>query len=185
MLNTKKSKIIAAVASLAIAGGIYVGTKIVLKNSGTKTYTLSNVTLVVSNSENCTAIFDSLTKLAQQPIKLEFISTKEDKKFVVRNSDGSLKNHNHEIVKQNIGDTPYSVGLGQFELDGKKVDYVITASTDIKNSNYQHLFPVIFASDEARCYLTALIQPSADATEDFIEEMKSGEATKNKATETK
>jgi len=178
MLNTKKSKIIAAVAVVVAAGATYFTTKAVLHHGGTKTYTLSNVALVVSNSDNCGTIFNSLSKLAEQPLKLQFSSTEQNTKFNVKNSEETLKNHSHTIVKQDVSDTVYRVGTGAFELDGHKVEYVITTSTDVKNENYKHLYPVILSGDSARCYFTALIAPDAETTADFIKDVKSGDAAK-------
>jgi len=178
MLNTKKSKIIAAVALVAVAGAAYFTTKAVMHKGGVKTYTLSNVALVVSNSDNCGTIFNALSKLSETPLKLEFTSTEQNTNFNVKDSNETLKNHKHAIVKQDVGETVYRVGLGSFELEGGKVEYVITTSTDIKNENYKHLYPVILAADSARCYFTALIAPDFDTTKDFIKDVKSGEAAK-------
>jgi len=179
MLKTKKQKIIAATSAVVIVGTAFFLTKAVLNKGGLKTYTLSNVALVVSNSDSCGAIFNSLSKLAENELKLEFTSTKEDKKFAVKHSEETLLNHTHAIVKQNSAtETVYRVGVGEFEIEGKKVDYVITTSTDIKHPSYKHLYPLILSADNAHCYFTALIQPSADTTEDFIKDVKAGEAQK-------
>ena len=178
MLKTKKQKLVALGAAVVVIAGAFFLTRAVINKGNVKEYSLNNVALVVSNSDNCGALFNALTKLSQNPLELEFSSTKEHKKFSVKDSNDSLKNHFYSIVKQNVGETVYRVGIGEFEIEGQKVDYVVTASADVKNPNYKHSYPVILSGDNARCHFTAVLNPDADTAEDFVDDVKSGEVEK-------
>ena len=134
MLKSKRKLfILIAVAALAVVA--YVATKKIITIGNAKEYMLSNVALVVSNSDKCNAILQSFSELESKPIKLQFANKDQQSQFAVAHSDETLKNHSHAIVKQKTGDAVYRVGTGDFEFKGEKVDYVIVTSTDVKNPN--------------------------------------------------
>ncbi len=184
MLKTKQKYLILAAVVVA-AGAGYVVTKKVITSGDLKEYTLSNVALVVSNGEKCNAVLQSLDALAKEPIKLEFSNKEGESQITVKDSAETLKNHTHSITKQKVADTVYRVGNGEFDLNNEKVDYVVVTSADVKNEKYNHAYPVIISSDQARCHFTALLKPSADTATSFIKSIHSEDTEKKSDLTTK
>ncbi len=143
-----------------------------------KTYTLKDLRPVVSNSGRCDAIHQELKALTQTPLSLQFSKHPEKEgHYLVSDMTGRLKEHTHTRAKQKAeGNRFHRTSTGSFEVNGQKVDYVADISADLDNPGHQYLYPVILAGDNARCYYTALIQPSEETVAAFKESVRSGAA---------
>lgn len=145
-----------------------------------KTYTLSDVQLVVSNSSKCDDFYKNLQALATKPISLEFSRDAADtSKYSAKEPSGRISNHAHSTVKQSLeGGVARRVGVGNFEMSKDQVDYVIEIVSDTKNDNHQHLYPIILSGDKGRCYCTALVKPSSETAATFKKHIQSGNFAK-------
>ena len=142
----------------------------------TKTYSVSDLRLVVSNSTKCDSFYKNLQSLTVKPLKLQFTRDAADSnKCSTKDLSGQLSNHTHTTVKQSVeDDVARRVGVGTFELGKDKVDYVIDIASDPKNDHHLHLYPAILSGDSGRCYCTALVKPSRETVDAFKKHIQTG-----------
>jgi hypothetical protein len=170
-----KQKSVLLLAPLLVTGAAYA-----TDAAPTKTYTLTNLQRVVSNHPNCTPLYHALQQLAKKPLSLQFASQSEPANFAATDTTGTLKNHSYTIVKQDVKDNVVNrVGMGSFEIDNSKVNYIIEISADAGQKNYKYLYPVIFSSKNGHCYYTALVQPDANTVAAFKKNIEAGVVAKS------
>lgn len=149
-------------------------------DSPVKTYTLVDLKQAVSNSPKCDAFYESLKPLTQAPFSLQFNEPSETGERTVQHLGGQLVNHTHTTMKQSVnGNLVHRVGMGTFELNGEKIDYVMEIGADLDNPDHQYLYPTILASDNARCYCTALVKPDEATVTAFKKSIQSGAVAQN------
>jgi hypothetical protein len=129
-----------------------------------KTYTLVNLQKVVSNSDQCDALYSELEQFVKTPVDLQFANKAATKDLDVKELTGKVVNHNYSIAKQSVlGHTVHRTGLGFFEVDNQKINYIVEISADTEQADFKYLYPIILSGDNGHCYYTALLKPS-DAT---------------------
>jgi hypothetical protein len=160
-----KQKSVLLLAPLLVTGAAYA-----TDAAPTKTYTLTNFT----------PLYHALQQLAKKPLSLQFASQSEPANFAATDTTGTLKNHSYTIVKQDVKDNVVNrVGMGSFEIDNSKVNYIIEISADAGQKNYKYLYPVIFSSKNGHCYYTALVQPDANTVAAFKKNIEAGVVAKS------
>lgn len=133
-----------------------------------KSYTITDLKRIVTNSPNCSPIFDSLKQLASKQVDLTFKPTGRPGHFTMNDPTGTMQNSTFTILKEYL--TPGSinrVGMGSFKLNQQQIDYVVQVGVDIKNPTTNYLYPVILSSNTRLCYYTALLKPTADTAMRF------------------
>jgi hypothetical protein len=144
----------------------------------TKTYQLSDLRRVVSNHENCKPLYHDLQNLAAHPVVLHF-SNDSQTNFTVLDEQGKQAHHTYKILKQDVKNNMVNrIGMGSFELDGKKVEYVIDIAADLNKKDFKYAYPMILSSENAHCYYTALLTPSKETAKAFQQHIQSGAAQK-------
>lgn len=144
-----------------------------------KTYQLKDLRQVVSNSTECKSLLSGLRQWAKKPVSLQFYPASRRHHHTVKNVSGAGKNHSHKTAEQTIkGGKIHRTGLGSFELNGKKYDYVLEIAGNIDNPRHKYLYPIILFADDAQCYYTALLEPDAKTAQAFRESIASGAAAK-------
>ncbi|MDP1574601.1 MAG: hypothetical protein Q8L78_06700 [Coxiellaceae bacterium] len=140
-----------------------------------KTYTLVKLQRVVTNSPSCRPIFDSLKSLSSNHIHLSFKPTGEKGNFVVTDLKGVMQNSTFKILKEHVSAQSINrVGMGSFELNKQKIDYVIQVGVDLSKSTKDYLYPVILSGDTHLCYYSALLKPSEETTTAFKKNIQAG-----------
>lgn len=131
-------------------------------SSATKTYFLTQLQSVTSNSPRCESLYRDLQQLTKKSVNLEF--TQVDKKnFVVKDLAGKLVDHNYSIVKQKVkGHLVNRIGMGSFTINNKQINYVIEIAGNTDQKNYDYLYPMILSSDNGRCTYTGVVKPNPE-----------------------
>jgi hypothetical protein len=151
----------------------------VVAASTTKTYMLSHLESVVSNSEKCDPFYQDLKHLTEKPLALKFSKDSEKKEHAVEDLSGQIKHHSHTTIQQReVGHKVIRVGIGAFEYNHQMIDYVISVSANADNPKQKHLYPVILSSDDGQCYYTGLVEASAETGAAFKKKIHSGEVHK-------
>jgi len=133
-----------------------------------KTYSIENLKRIVTNSESCRPIYDSLKALASKQVQLRFTPTGKTGSFNMTDLNGAMKNSTFTILKEKTD--PHSinrVGMGSFELNHQKIDYVIQVGVDLNKPSKEYLYPMILSGDTRLCYYSALLKPSENTTTRF------------------
>jgi hypothetical protein len=144
-----------------------------------KSYTLTDLKQVVSNSPKCDALRGQLEQFTKHPVSLQFTKQGKEGEHSAQDASGQVTNHTHTTVKQTVnGNLVHTVGMGTFELNKEKIDYVLEVSANLDNPDHRYLYPIILASDSARCYFTALVKPSEETIAAFKQSIRSGAVKK-------
>ena len=145
-----------------------------------KTYQLKNLQRAVSNHENCAPLYKSLQQLASRPIELEFSSRSEQNNFDVKDMSNRIANHSYQIVKQEInGNMVNRVGMGTFELNHHRLEYMLAISADLDRKNYKYTYPIVISGENAHCFYTAMLQPSNETIAAFKKSIQAGAVNKS------
>ncbi len=172
MLNIK------SIGTLIIAASITANTAYAT-DTATKTYKLTDLKRVVANHENCKPIYTALQKLADDTITLHFTKGAEQSSFTIGDGNGKTTNHTYKILKQEIkNNTVNRVGAGSFEIANKKIEYIIEIAADLNKKDFKYAYPMILSGENAHCFYTALLNPSADTVKSFQKNIQSGLAEK-------
>lgn len=132
-----------------------------------KTYTLAKVQKVDGNDETCNKLFTDLKAYSKKPVVIAFTS-KGTSEFEAKHQDNQLMNHNYKIIQQAVSDNAITrFGMGTFELDNKKMDYVITITADLKNPKMSYTYPMIIAHHASHCVFTAALKPDKNTIAAF------------------
>lgn len=141
----------------------------------TKSYTLTDLQRVVSNSENCKPLYKALKKATQHPLVFQFAAQPNHENIAVTDPSNQITSHNYSILKQDIrGTVVHRIGTGTFMLNQQLVDYVIDVSADTSDSHFHYIYPIILLSDNAHCYYTGLIHPDATTVSTFKQNIAAG-----------
>ncbi|OGT50830.1 MAG: hypothetical protein A3E84_04910 [Gammaproteobacteria bacterium RIFCSPHIGHO2_12_FULL_42_13] len=166
------SKWTIAIALLIAAHTIYASEAV------TKTYRFSNVKHFVSNRSSCNSFYSELKKLSTKSIALQFTPT-SGANFHVKEMSGSLVNFTYQIVAQDKKDNMISrIGMGSFEINHAKVDYMIEIAGDVKQKNFKYFYPVVLSSSDAHCYYSALLKPGNETVVAFKKHIQSSSVAK-------
>lgn len=143
-----------AIITLALAQSVYA-----VDGAITRTYVLTNLHEVVSDHANCNMIMKELHDLQRKPITFEYIS-KGEGEFMVNHEGGTIINHTYKIVQEAKGnDTLSRTGMGTFELNHHKMDYVLQVTADLKHEAHQFIYPMIITNQDFLCVYTAFLKP--------------------------
>lgn len=126
----------------------------------TKSYTLADLKNVSSADTACNQVYTSLQQLAKRPITLQFANNKDQAAYDVKNNDNQIMNHSYKIVRQTSSETMVNrTGIGSFELDHNKMDYVLQISVDTKHDDHHYAYPMIISDEQSHCVFTGLLKP--------------------------
>lgn len=140
-----------------------------------KEYTLLNIQTVVSNSERCQAIEHSLKEFAKNPIHLQFANKATPGHLAMKDQSKVTDKHRYIIVEQNVKTGVVDrTGIGRFDINNQAISYVIKIGADTHQANFNYLYPMILAGDNAHCFYTALLKPSAETVEAFKKNIHNG-----------
>lgn len=143
----------------------------------TRTYVLTNLHEVVSDHSNCKTIMKELHDLQRKPLVLEYIS-KGDGEFVVNHEGGLMINHTYKIVQEMKGDETISrTGMGSFELNHHKMDYVLQVTADLKHEAHQFIYPMIITNQDFICVYTAFLKPDRQTISVFKRKLHDDKTT--------
>src|SRR3990167_8840161 len=85
-----------------------------------KSYTITNLKTLVSNSKNCFPLFKDLKRAFKKPITLTFNKI-NDTDFTASEKNNTISNTSFKIIKEDIGNnTLHRLGIGSFEVGQKK-----------------------------------------------------------------
>lgn len=133
----------------------------------TKTYTLAKLQKVDGSDATCDQLFTDLKAYAKKPVVMQFTS-KGTSEFEAKHQENQLINHNYKIIQQAVSDHAITrFGMGTFELDKKKMDYVITITADLKNPKMSYTYPMIIAHHASHCVFTAALKPDKNTIAAF------------------
>lgn len=133
----------------------------------TKTYTLSKLQKVDGSDATCKQLLTDLQAYAKKPVVIEFTS-KGTSEFEAKHQENQLINHNYKIIQQAVSENAITrFGMGTFELDNKKLDYVITITADLKNPKTSYTYPMIIAQHASHCVFTAALKPDKNTIAAF------------------
>ena|SRR3990167_58479 len=134
----------------------------------TKSYALANLQKVVASSDSCTKIYSELQALAKKNIVLQYAGNDKQSEFDVKHQGERLINHTYKIIQQTATDTTISrFGMGSFELDNNKMDYVLQISADLNQKNQKYSYPIIITNEKSHCVFTGLLRPDQKTVADF------------------
>lgn len=140
-----------------------------------KTYSIEELKRVVTNSPSCHLIFDSLKELASRHVRLSFTPTGKTGSFTMTDLRGVMKNSTFTILKEKSNSHSINrVGMGSFELDHQKIDYVIQVGVDLNKPAKDYLYPMILSGDTRLCYYSALLKPNENTTMRFKRNILAG-----------
>lgn len=133
----------------------------------TKTYTLSKVQKVDGTDASCKQLLTDLQAYSKKPVVMEFTS-KGTSEFEAKHQENLIVNHNYKIIQQAVSDQAITrFGMGTFELNNKKLDYVITITADLKNPKSTYTYPMIIAQHASHCVFTAALKPDKNTIAAF------------------
>lgn len=143
-----------------------------------KTYILTDLRKMIGNGPQCDAFNKDLEGLTKNSFVMQF-TKQEEGKHSVNDLSGQISNHTHTTVKQSVKNNfVQRVGIGTFELNSKKIDYVLSVSADLDNEKHEYLYPMILSTADARCSCSALLKPDAATVEAFKKSIQSGAVAK-------
>lgn len=146
-----------------------------------KTYSIENLKRVVTNSESCKPIYNSLKNLASKHVKLSFTAKGKKGSFVMTDLRGVMKNSTFTILKEDTSSHSINrVGMGSFEIDNQKIDFVIQVGVDLNKPSKEYLYPMILSGDSRSCYYSALLKPNENTTMRFKRNILAGKVKHGK-----
>jgi len=146
---------------------------------GGRQYTLSNIQSVVSNSEKCAGFHEALQQLSKNSIELAFKKGSHKNDLKAKDASGQLLDLKHTTIKQTEEEGVFHrIGIGSFEFQGEKIDYLVSIAANPSNPDHKYLYPIILESHHAQCYYTALVKPSEETTSKFKDNIGAGHASK-------
>jgi len=146
----------------------------------TKSYQLLKLKEVVSNTDDCRSVYHSLKALKKSPLKFQFAHTDNTgTNFNLNDAAGKVQNHSYSIIEQKVsGHVASRIGMGNFVLDQKPIQYVLVIAGDADQQNFKYLYPVILSSDNSHCYFTGLLKPDSKTSETFKASIEQGAVSK-------
>ena len=143
-------------------------------NAANKTYQLTHLQQAVASDNSCNKYFGDLKKLAKKPLSLSF-ANKESAEFNVSDQNNKIINHTYKIIKQsNTDNTINRLGMGSFELDNGKWNYVLQISADAKKPDEKFVYPIIISNEQAHCVYTGELIPDHATVAAFRKNIQSG-----------
>ena len=141
-----------------------------------RNYKLSELDLVVSNSPECSAVYNSL-KVLKKPFSLSFTrDVQTTGQYDVTDNKNQLQGHDYSIAQQNTsGQAVSRVILGHFMLKDHRIDYVLDIAGDASQANFKYRYPIILSSNSAHCFFTAMVKPDAATQAAFKATIASGD----------
>lgn len=149
-------------------------------DTSVKNYTLKDLKNVVAGDSECKTLHSALLSLGKKPVTLEFANNNNGE-YDVKHQNNKLINHTYKVIQQTTTDTAVNrIGMGTFELDNNKMDYVLQVSVDSKHGNHQYAYPIIISNEKSHCVFTGLLKPDQKTLTAFMRNIREGKLENGK-----